>query len=98
MGQLFLELRNNNLMSLVSVNAQNANLPGTTTPTVSSLLAQITIGKECPTPLSVLLFTISGTFAFTVSSQVTTQQVTASPPQIQSSIVISPNIIRVVFN
>ena len=59
MGQLYFELTNNNLLSVVSINAQNQNLPGTT---VSTLIIDITIGIACPTPISTFIFTISGKF------------------------------------
>jgi hypothetical protein len=95
MGQLYFELKNNNLMNIVSINAQNSNTPGVT---VSTLLATFTIGVNVPTPLSTFVFTISGNFQFTVSSLVTSIAVTGSPPQIVSMSVVSPNIIRVVFN
>ena len=77
-------------MNVVSINAQNANTPGLT---LSTLLLTFNIGVAVPTPLSTFLFTISGDFAFTVSSLVTSIAVTGSPPQIQSMTVISPNII-----
>jgi hypothetical protein len=95
MGQIFLELRNNNLINLVSINAQNANQPGIT---VSTLLLDVTIGVACPTPLSTFLFTISGSFEFTVSSMVTTIAVTGDPPAVQSTTVVSPNLIKVIFS
>ena len=95
MGQVFMELRNNNLMNLVSINAQNANQPGIT---VSTLLLDITIGVACPTDLSTFLFTISGNFEFTVSSEVTTIAVTGDPPVAQPTTVISPNLIKVIFS
>ena len=95
MGHVFLENINNNLMNLVSINAQNANQPGTT---ISTFLADITIGVACPTPQSTFLLTISGNFKFTVSSLVTAIAVSGSPPQISSITVVSPNIIKVIFN
>jgi hypothetical protein len=95
MGQVYLELRNNNLINLVSINSQLNNQPGVTN---STFLIDVTIGVACPTPLSTFLFTISGNFQFTVSSQVTTIAVTGTLPQILSTTVVSPNIIRVVFN
>ena len=95
MGQVFLELRNNNQINLVSINSQLTNQPGTT---VSTLLIDITIGVACPTSLSVFLFTISGNYEFTVSSLVSTIAVTGSPPQVQSTTVMSPNLIKVIFN
>lgn len=95
MGQVYFELRNNNLMSIVSINAQTANRPGTT---VSDLLVDVTVGVACPTPLSTFVFTISGNFQFTVSSLVSTLQVSDTPPQILTMTVVSPNIIRVIFN
>jgi hypothetical protein len=95
MGQVFLELKNNNLMTLVSINSQVSNLPGST---VSSFLIDVTVAVPCPTPLSTFLFTISGNYQFTVSSLVTSIAVSGTPPQIQSTTVVSPNIIRVIFN
>ncbi len=95
MGQVYLELRNNNLINLVSINAQNANLPGST---VSTLLVDVTIGVACPTALSTFIFTISGNFQFTVSSLVSSIAVSGDPPQIQSTTVMSPNVIKVIFN
>ena len=94
-GQLFLELRNNNLMNIVSINAQNTNTPGVT---VSTLQMTVTVGVNVPTPLSTFLLTISGDFTFTVSSLVASLAVTGTPPQILSMTVVSPNIIRVIFN
>jgi hypothetical protein len=44
----------------------------------------------------VFTFTISGNFQFTVGSQVTS--VGASPPQVLSAIVVSPNVITATFN
>lgn len=44
---------------MVSINAENANTPGTT---VSTLLMSFTIGVAVPTPMSVFIFTISGNF------------------------------------
>lgn len=82
-------------MTLVSINSEVANLPGST---VSSLLIDVTVAVPCPTPLSTFLFTISGNYQFTVSSLVTSIAVAGTPPQIQSTTVVSPNIIRVVFN
>lgn len=95
MGQVYLELRNNNLLNLVSINAQNANRPGET---VSTLLLDVTIGVSCPTELSTFLFTISNNFQFTVSSLVTTIAVAGDPPAVQSTTVVSPNLIKVVFS
>ncbi len=95
MGQLFLELKNNNLMNMVSINAQNTNLPGVS---VSTLQVTVTIGVAVPTPLSKFILTISGNFAFTVSSLVSSLTVTGAPPQILSMTVVSPNIIQVIFN
>jgi hypothetical protein len=83
------------MINLVSINSQIGNLPGTT---VSTLLIAITIGVACPTPLSTFLFTISGNYQFTVSSLVSSIAVSGSPPQILSTTVVSPNIIRVIFN
>lgn len=82
-------------MNSVSINTQIGNLPGTT---VSTFLIDVTIGVACPTPLSTFLFTISGNYQFTVSSLVTSIAVTGSPPQILSTSVVSPNIIKVSFN
>jgi len=93
MGQVFFELRNNHLMNIVSVNSEAANLAGSI---VSTLQINIKIGVSCPTPLSVFLFTISGDFQFTVGSQVTT--IGASPPQILTAQVVSPNLITATFN
>lgn len=83
------------MINLVSINSQIGNLPGTT---VSTLLVDITIGVTCPTPLSTFLFTISGNYQFTVSSLVSSIAVSGSPPQILSTTVVSPNIIKVIFN
>ena len=41
MGQVFLELRNNNQINIVSINSQVSNEPGVT---VSTLLIDVTIG------------------------------------------------------
>ena len=95
MGQVFLELRNNNNLNLVSINSQIANQPGIT---VSTLLMDVTIGVACPTPLSTFLFTISGNFEFTVSSLVSSIGISGDPPQVQSTTVMSPNLIKVIFN
>ena len=95
MGQVYLELKNNNLINSVSINTQIGNLPGST---VSTFLIDVTIAVACPTPLSVFLFTISGNYQFTVSSHVTSMAVSGTPPQILSTTVVSPNIIRVTFN
>jgi hypothetical protein len=82
-------------MNSVSINTQIGNLPGTT---VSTFLIDVTIGVACPTALSTFLFTISGNYQFTVSSLVTSTAVSGTPPQILSTTVVSPNIIRVLFN
>lgn len=95
MGQVFLELRNNNNLNLVSINSQIANQPGIT---VSTLLMDVTIGVNCPTALSTFLFTISGSFEFTVSSLVSSIGISGDPPQVQSTTVMSPNLIKVIFN
>ena len=95
MGQVFLELRNNNQINLVSINTQITNEPGIT---VSTLLMDVTIGVACPTSLSTFLFTISGNFEFTVSSLVSSIGVSGSPPQVQSTTVMSPNLVKVIFN
>lgn len=94
MGQAFFELRNNNLLNVVSINDQSTNFPGTT---VSTFLVDITIGVACPTPISILIFTISGNFQFTVSSLLSTITVSDTPPPIQSMTVVSRNIIKVLF-
>jgi hypothetical protein len=95
MGQLYFELINNNILNVVSINPQNTNYPGTT---VSNLVIDITIGVRCPTSISTFIFTISGNFQFTVSSLVSTITVSGTPPQILSMTVMSPNIIKVLFN
>ena len=95
MGQVYLELTNNNLINLVSINSQVSNEPGVT---VSTFLVDVTIGIAVPTPLSVFLFTISNNFKFTVSSLVSSIAVTGTAPQVLSTTVTSPNIIKVVFN
>lgn len=82
-------------MNMVSIYPQNTNTPGVTT---STLQITITIGVNVPTPQSTILLTISGDFQFTVSSLVSSLAITGSPPQIISMNVISPNIIKVVFN
>lgn len=82
-------------MNMVSINAENGNFPGTT---VSTLLIDVTIGVNCPTALSTFLLTISGNFQFTVSSLVSSIAVAGTPPQIQTTTVVSANIITVVFN
>ena len=82
-------------MTLVSINSQIGNLPGST---VSTLLVDATIGIASPTAQSVFLFTISGNYQFTVSSLVTSIAVSGTPPQILSTSVVSPNIIKVIFN
>lgn len=94
MGQVYLEMRNNNLMSLVSITGQTTTSPGI----IFSTLVEVTVGVACPTLLSTFVFTVSGNFQFTVSSQITGTGVTGSPPQILSSTVVSPNIIRIIFN
>lgn len=80
-------------MSIVSVNSMVSNSAGAV---VSTLQINVQIGVSCPTPLSVFLFTISGDYTFTVGSQVTT--IGASPPQILTSTVVSPKVIKATFN
>lgn len=65
---------------------------------MSTLLVDVTIGVACPTAISTFLFTISGNYQFTVSSLVTSIAVTGTPPQILTTNVVSPNIIKVTFN
>lgn len=79
MGQVFLEMRNNNLLNLVSITSQTTASPGLTFSTV----VDVTVGVASPTALSTFVFTVSGNFIFTVSSQVTTIAVTGDPPQIK---------------
>ena len=71
------------------------NLPGQS---FTNLLFDITIGVNCPTPVSRLKFVIEGGFTFSDSSLVTTLSLLGAAPVIAQSLIESPNVIITTFS
>lgn len=95
-GQVFLEERQNQVLSVLSRNTMTTNSPGTT---FTNLLFDIDIGVPAPTNLSSRLkFVISDGFTWTDSSLVNTQPLVGAAPQILESVIVSPNVIVTTFN
>jgi hypothetical protein len=91
------------LMGVSILNSLSANSPGS----ISTLRAEVTIGKDVSTSLSTLLFVMQYPFTFSIGSipAVTQSSLYAtnpialySAPPIYSYEVITPNVFRLIFN
>jgi hypothetical protein len=89
-GQVYFEFKQNNILTVNSINDLTQNKPGTYT---SNAEFEITIKVNCPTPYSRLKFMISSNFEFSPSSRVNIFGILSTPPQVVKTEIISTKII-----